>query len=210
MYRVFHTDGNPSELNITWRRQPASLSSSSGRYRINNTTFSDNTAKSSITVWNLMLRPDIGSYTVTACSNCTCSNTTFVLVLFPCDPDLQPQPVEQYVSTAIAEPSLSGSLPLYLWFCGDMSSFYYPTYWRHGGKDVCSEHREDQDSKFSCNRTSYGNCTFTANLYIAHPSHVDSGNYSVRAVGYNAVSNISTFQIGKWLYSSLLIWVSPR
>ena len=69
-----------------------------------------------------------------------------------------------------------------------MSSLDYPTYWRHGGKDVCDEGGKDQDLKFSCNRTSYGNCTFTANLY---PSHVDSGNYSVQAVGYIAVSNIS-------------------
>ena len=193
MYRVFHTDSNPHKVNITWRRQPSSLSSSSGRYRIN-TTFTKSTARASITVWNLMLRPDIGHYTVTACSNCTCNKTTFVLDIYQCDPSIVPQPMEMYNRTVVREPK--GSLYLYLLFHGNTNDFFYVTTWSHDGKDVCDEDSAASD-KFSCNRTLYRNCTFAANLYIYHPSHMDSGNYTVQAIGGGLFSRNATIHVGK-------------
>ena len=192
MYRVFITKGNAHKLNITWSREPANLSYSDGRYR-NNTIFTDNTVNASITLWNLMSIPDIGKYTITVCSNCTCNQTTFKLKIFPCDPNILPQPIQLYNRTLIAEPSLSGSLKLSVPFHGIPPSLYpHPIDWTYGGNDVCIKDSTAGDAaSFSCNSTDTGNCTFTANLYIHHPSHVNSGNYTVQAISDVAIGNDS-------------------
>ena len=194
MYRVFHTNSNPRELSITWTREPARLSQSSGRYKIS-TTYSDSSVKASIALWDLMLMPDFGSYTVMACSNCTCNKTIFVLYLFSCDPELTPQPVQLYERTAVTEASLPNTLLLYVVFKGNSNGFFYTTSWTHNGVEVCIE---DADSPpYSCNRTTYGDCSFTANLYIHHPTHKDSGNYTVQAIGGGSASHNATIHVGK-------------
>ena len=200
MYRVFHTtDTDPHLLNVTWVRVPSPLDYSAGRYEIN-TAISKQSVTASITVWKLMLMPDIGSYTVTVCSNCTCNNTTFVLELFQCDPSALPQPVEQYTTTVMENSAPNGALYLYVLFYGSTETFFYATDWTHNGNDLCTEDSSQDPSTFSCNRTLIGNCTFSANLYIYHPSKKDSGNYTVAAIGGGRASRNATVHIGKlWL-----------
>ena len=202
MYRVFITDGNPHKLNIVWSRVPANLSCSDGRYR-NNTIFTDNKVHASITLWNLMLIPDIGKYTVTVCSNCTCANTTFDLKIFLCDPNILPQPIQLYNRTLIAEPSLPGSLQLSFPFHGIPPSKYpYPIDWTYGGKDICiqdSIRTAGNAAPFSCNSTDTRNCTFTANLYIFHPSYANSGNYTVQTIGSDVASQKATIELRELL-----------
>jgi hypothetical protein len=189
MYRDFLTEGDTNGLKISWFREPSSLSSSTGRYRTNN-TLSKGGVRASIRLWHLMLFPDVGSYTVTVCSNCTCNKTTFILQLFKCDPSVLPQPLMQYRKTSIADP---GPTVLYIYavFNGSTSTFFYPTDWTHNGKDICIEGARPS-SKFSCNRTLLGNCTFSANLYIYGYSSRDSGNYTVQAIGSGVASRNAT------------------
>ena len=194
MFRAFHTNSNPHKLNITWIREPSSLSQSSGRYKIHS-TYSKSSVNASIALWDLKLMPDFGNYTVIACSNCTCNDTTFVLYLFSCDPELVPQPIEQYERTIITETPLPNVVLLYMVFHGNPMGFFYPTSWTHNGGEVC---HEDMDSpSYSCNRTVYSNCSFTANLYIYHPTHKESGNYTVQAIGGGSSSRKATVHIGK-------------
>lgn len=198
IYRVFITDGNLNGLNITWTRVPSALSYSAGRYKTN-TTFTDNRANASIVLWNLMLVPDIGRYTVTACSNCTCNETTFELQIWPCDPDKLPQPLQLYNTLLIAEPSLSGPLPMYVKFHGiSTNSFQFPIDWTYNGKDICYQDSTAHDTaNFSCNSTNLGNCTFITNFYIYHPSHANSGNYTVQAIGSGVSSRKAIIYLGK-------------
>ena len=207
MYRVFITNGNPHKLNITWSREPANLSYSDGRYR-NSTIFTDNSANASITLWNLMSIPDIGKYTITVCSNCTCNQTTFKLTIFPCDPNILPQPIQLYNRTLIAEPSLSGSLELSVPFHGIPPNLYpYPIDWTYGGKDVCIKDSTAGDAaSFSCNSTDTGNCTFSANLYIHHPSHANSGNYTIQVIGSGVASQKATIFLGKQKVDRKLVY----
>ena len=194
MYRIFHTEGNPHELNITWVREPSNLSLSSKRC-ITKPTYSSGAVKASITLWDLMINPDFGSYTVMACNNCTCNETVFFLYLSICNPESMPQPVEQYERTIIAETSLSNVLHVYMIFEGNPNKFFYPTSWTHNDAEVC--HEDKNLPSYSCNRTVYGDCAFTANLYIYHPTHKDSGNYTVQAIGNNQSSQNSTYRIGE-------------
>ena len=194
MYRKFHTEGDPHELNITWTREPSNLSLSSRRY-ITKPTYSSGAVKASITLWDLTINPDFGSYTVTACNNCTCNKTVFFLYLFVCDPEVMPQPVEQYERTIIAETSLSNVLHIYIVFEGHPNDFFHSTSWTHNGAEVC--HEDMDSSSYSCNRTVFGNCSFTANLYIHHPTHKESGNYTVQAIGGGSSSHKATYQIGE-------------
>jgi hypothetical protein len=96
----------------------------------------------------------------------------------------------QYRKTSIADP---GPTVLYIYavFNGSTSTFFYPTDWTHNGKDICIEGARPS-SKFSCNRTLLGNCTFSANLYIYGYSSRDSGNYTVQAIGSGVASRNAT------------------
>jgi hypothetical protein len=197
MYRVFHTLGNPPRVNITWVREPSSLSLSNGRYQINN-SLSKGTIRASIMVWDLMLFPDVGSYTVTVCSNCTCNKTTFVLQLFKCDPTALPEPVTQYENINITD-SFSKVLYLYSIFNGSTNTFFYNTDWTHDGKDLCFEGATKQSSAlFTCNRTILGDCLFSANLYINGYTIKNSGNYTVQAIGGGSASRNSTIHVGEF------------
>ena len=201
MYRIFHTEGNASLLNFTWVREPSKLSYSAGRYYIN-TTLSRDAVAASITLWDLMLEPDTGSYTVTACSNCTCNKTTFYLELFKCDPEKLPEPVVEYTKKIVtAKPELSGVLYLYAFFNGSTNTFLYTTDWVHNGEDICVGGMVDDEANFSCNRTFFGNCMFTANLYIYDYNSSDSGNYTVRVIGGASSSRNATIHVGKFQVS---------
>lgn len=196
MYRVFNAVGNPPKVDITWVREPSTLSLSNGRYHINK-TLSNGTVRAAITVWDLKLFPDVGKYTVTVCSNCTCNTTTFVLQLFKCDPTLLPQPVDQYRSINITE-SYSKVLHLYTLFNGSTNTFFYPTDWTHNGKDLCTEGTTEQSAVFTCNRTTLGDCLFSANLYINGYTIKNSGNYTVQAIGSGSASRSSTIHVGEF------------
>lgn len=194
MYRHFHTEGDLHELIINWTRVPASLSLSAGRYKTS-TNFSVDDIRVSITLWGLMILPDFGRYTVTVCSNCTCANTTYVLRLSECDPDTTPEPVGAHYTKIIAETALTDPLMVYVIFTGSTDSLLYTLYWSRDNHDVCPTSTNSVLSR--CNRTVFGNCTFTANLYIHQPSYKDSANYTVQAVGYDHSSNKSTYDIGE-------------
>ena len=196
MYRVFLTVGNPPLVNITWVREPSSLSLSKDRYVINN-TLSNGAVRASIKLWDLMLFPDLGSYTVTVCSNCTCNKTTFFLTLFQCDPRTLPQPVEQYLNFNFHVPS-SEVLYIYSVFNGSNSTFFYPTVWTYKDKNLCFEGMEIRSATFSCNRTFLGNCMFSANLYIYGYTLKNSGNYTVQAVGSGSASRNSTVHVSEF------------
>jgi hypothetical protein len=104
-----------------------------------------------------------------------------------------PQPIEQYERTIITETPLPNVVLLYMVFHGNPTEFFYPTSWTHNGAEVC---HEDMDSpSYSCNRTVYSNCAFTANLYIYHPTHKESGNYTVQAIGGGSSSRKATIHI---------------
>ena len=197
MYRVFHTEGDPPKVNITWLRKPSSLSLSNGRYHINR-TLSNGSIRASITVWDLKLFPDVGSYTVTVCSNCTCNTTTFVLQLFKCDPTALPEPVVQYENINITE-SFSKVLYLYAVFNGSTNTFFYNTDWTHNGKDLCFEGATNKQGSalFTCNRTILGDCLFSANLFITGYTVKNSGNYIVQAIGGGSSSRNSTIHVGE-------------
>ena len=207
MYRVFKTVGNPPLVNITWVREPSNLTLSRGRYFINN-TLTNGTVRASITVWHLMLFPDLGSYTVTVCSNCTCNNTKFVLTLFECNPQELPQPVEQYKNMNVPN-THSEVLYLYAVFNGSTSTFFYPTVWTHKGKELCFEGTNMKSATFYCNRTFLGNCMFSANLFIIGYTFKNSGNYSVQAVGSGASSRNATIHVSKSPHLALMFMV-PR
>ena len=160
---------------------------------------SSGTVTASLTLWNLTLVPDIGSYTVLVCSNCTCNKTTFVLELYKCDPSDIPEPVEGYSRTVVAESFSSGVLHLYVLFHGSTDLFLYMTHWTHDGKEFCMEDATRDPTKFSCNRTLYGNCVFTASLYMLDPSSKYSGNYTVQAIGGGHAGHNATIHVGKYL-----------
>ena len=186
MYRDFHSlHTDPHLLNITWIREPSPLNHAKGCYETN-TMFSNNTVIVSITVWNLSFA-DMGSYTVTVCSNCTCQNTTFFLSLFECNPEITPQPLDPYRRHVIAETSLCDVLPIDVVFYGSTNEFFYPVSWTFEGDDI-----QCPTLKFNCSRTKYGKCTFTASLIVHNPSYEDKGNYTVEAASHNA-----TFQLGE-------------
>lgn len=198
MYRVFNTEGNLLQLNFTWVRVPSNLSNSNGRYYINK-TLTNSSVIASITLWNLMIDPDVGSYTITACSNCTCNQTTFYLELFHCNPEALPQPVVKYTErTVMAKPSSSGVLYLYALFNGSTNTFLYTSNWVHNGKDLCIGGTDNDATVYSCNRTMLGNCMFTANLYIYGYSSKDSGNYTVQIIGSTSASRNATIHVGKF------------
>ena len=191
------TNESARDLNITWSRIPSSLSYSRGRYT-NQTMYSDDnsTANASILLWDLKSIPDIGTYTVRACSKCTCNESKFVLGLHQCNPDVVPQPNETYRRLAIAESSVSGPLPLSVFFVGSPDKLYNSAYWTHENKNLCLQ--AQNNVAVSCNRTVLVNCTFTANLFLLHPTHESSGNYSVKAISSDDdVSRISTVHLGK-------------
>ena len=192
------TNGSARDLNVTWSRIPSSLSNSSGRYT-NQTMYSGDNSKAnaSIHLWHLENIPDIGTYTVRACSKCTCNESQFVLSLHQCNPDVVPQPNETYRRLAIAESSVSGPLPLSVFFVGSSDKLYNSAYWTNEkDENLCLE--TQNIVAVSCNRTTLANCTFTFNLYLLHPTHESSGNYSVKAIsGEDDVSQISTVHLGK-------------
>jgi hypothetical protein len=197
MYRVFHTKGDVHELNVTWSRYPSELNDSAGRYNVNISFPSSSSLKASITLVDLKLFPDYGSYTVEACSNCTCENTTFVLYLFECDPEKVPQPVALKQTTVIAETSLPSILTLYMVFMeGDDQTFFYTTSWGLGSWEVCHEPNTTSHT-YRCTRTHIGNCSFTANLFVLNPTHESSGNYTVQAIGSGDSSRIATDELGE-------------
>lgn len=192
MFRVFVTAANPHELNITWKRYPSDLSNSTGHYKTN-TTFTADSANASITLVNLQPIPDFGHYTVTACSNCTCNETTFMLSLWPCDPDRVPQPIQIYNRSVIAEPSLSDSLHLCVYFHGT-DSIFYSMAWTYNGKNICPK---DSSVTFNCKMEPFGKCLLTANLNIFDPSRDKSGTYTVQAVGNGTFSRNATIELSE-------------
>ena len=194
MYRVFHTESDVMELNITWTRLPSPLDHSISNFS-NHTVFSNSSLNASLTMRDLKVYPDYGNYNVRVCSNCTCANTTFILYLFNCVPENLPQPVQKYQRTVIAETALEATQWLYTAFVGPPGRFYYSTTWSHGSKDVCDEDDPNKSHSFNCTRTAYGNCSFTANLYIRNPTYKDSGNYTVEAVG-TGNSSCAMYELG--------------
>ncbi|CAI8037127.1 hypothetical protein GBAR_LOCUS20768 [Geodia barretti] len=152
MYRVFHTESDVMELNITWTRLPSPLDHSISNFS-NHTVFSNSSLNASLTMRDLKVYPDYGNYNVRVCSNCTCANTTFILYLFNCVPENLPQPVQKYQRTVIAETALEATQWLYTAFVGPPGRFYYSTTWSHGSKDVCDEDDPNKSHSFNCTRT---------------------------------------------------------
>ena len=196
MYRVFLTEGNASKLNVTWSREPASLYDSASNFS-NNTVISSGSLNASLSLWDLKLHPDFGNYKLQVCSNCTCNSTIFILYLFECDPQKLPQPVDSYHQKVIAETSLPSTLTLYMVFVGLPGTFYSSTSWDHGNSDVCIEPDYNKSHPFNCNRKAYGNCSFTANLYILNPRLSNAGNYTVQATIPGNSSRKATYELGK-------------
>ena len=204
MYRVFDTKGDTSQLTVEWTRHPSDLDNSTSNFS-NHTEVSNGSLNASITVWDLKIT-DFGNYEVVVCSNCTCNSTVFHLYYIECDPQDVPQPYPTFTKKVIAEPALQQIEQLEVTFMGSTSTFDYPTAWDrdHENDDICNESAESdlQSNLFSCNRTenTFGNCSFTANLYIYKPTYTSSGNYTVQAVGGGSggSSQIATYELSEF------------
>ena len=201
MYRVFDTKGDTSQLTVEWTRHPSDLDNSTSNFT-NHTEVTNSSLNASITVWDLKIT-DFGNYEVMVCSNCTCNSTVFHLYYNKCNPQHVPQPAQTFTKKVIAEPALQQIEQLEVTFMGSTSTFDYPTAWDrdHENDDICNESAESdlQSNLFSCNRTenTFGNCSFTANLYIYKPTYKSSGNYTVQAVGGGS-SQIATYELSEF------------
>ena len=193
LYQEFVTEGNVHNLNIMWSRIPYSLEYSNGSYRLDDDVINNTTLNASLTLWNIQFFPDYGNYTVEASNNCTSNKTHFFLDIDVCEPDKLPQPITQRNVTVIAEPALPNPLNLVVKFNGTSEAIFAPTYWSFGYQ-ACLE-SGSQHSKFSCNRTVTGQCSFVANLWIPDATYVNAGLYTVQALRDAEHTNASTVDL---------------
>ena len=183
-YQIFNTESLAKELNISWVRHPGNLSLSKN-YSTSDILLNDHTLNASLTIFNAQPRPDEGIYIVTASSNCTSNTTEFYLQMSICNVTAVPEPLappNETNVTVISELALSSELHIRISFHGPPGAGWSNTNWMYGSNVICVENSFLPNPMIHCNRTDFGNCTFTADLWISKPSHVNSGTYIVNAI----------------------------
>ena len=184
-YQIFYTKGSANKLNISWVRHPGSLSLSTGNYNTSEILLNDHTFNASLTIFNAQPFPDKGVYNVTASSDCTSNTTAFYLQIPICNVTAVPEPLvlpNETNVTVISELALSSELHIRIPFHGAPNAGWSNTNWMYGSNVFCVENSFNPIPMIHCNRTNAGNCTFTVDLWISKPSHINSGTYIVNAI----------------------------
>lgn len=188
LYQEFVTDGNVSELSITWMRSPQ-LDPTTVRkeeHVINNRTLS-----ASLIIWNIL---QTARYTVTASNGCGMNNTkVFHIQVHYCAEYEKPEPRTQYELMVIPEPELPNMLHLCVKFLGS-SDTNYLTLWSFQNNH-CLE-LSQPTPQINCSRFRLPQCRFEAHLWIANVTYKNSTSYTVVGMDdYGDEGNNSTIEL---------------